>query len=72
MAVVKVIEILAQSPNGWEDAAQEGLKEVSRTVEGIQSIYVRDLQAVVEGGRITRYRLNAKISFIVRDEKREK
>jgi flavin-binding protein dodecin len=71
MAVVKVIEILAQSPNGWEDAVQEGLKEVAKTIKGVQSIYVRDLQVMVEGGKITQYRLNAKVSFIVRDEKRE-
>ena len=71
MAVVKVIEILAQSPKGWEDAVQECLKEVSKTVQGIQTIYVRDLQAVVDGGKIAQYRLNAKVSFIVRDEKRE-
>jgi dodecin len=72
MAVVKVIEILVQSSKGWEDAVQEGLKEVGKTINGIQSIYVSDLQAVVEGGKITQYRLNAKISFIVRAEKREK
>jgi len=72
MAVVKVIEILAQSPKGWEDAAQEGLKEVAKTINGIQSIYVRDLQALVENNRIVQYRLNAKVSFIVREEKREK
>jgi flavin-binding protein dodecin len=72
MAVVKVIEILAQSPKGWEDAVREGFEEVSKTVQGIQSIYVQDLQAVVERGKITQYRVNAKVSFVVRDEKREK
>ncbi|HOB31387.1 MAG TPA: dodecin family protein, partial [Verrucomicrobiota bacterium] len=50
MAVVKVIEILAQSPKGWEDAAQTGLNEVTKTVQDVQSIYVRDLQAIVENG----------------------
>ncbi|HHY85659.1 MAG TPA: dodecin domain-containing protein [Verrucomicrobia bacterium] len=72
MAVVKVIEILAQSPKGWEDAAQTGLNEVTKTVQDVQSIYVRDLQAIVENGRITQYRLNMKVSFIVRDQQRQK
>ena len=72
MAVVKVIEILAQSPKSWEDAVQEGLKEVAKTIQDIQSIYVSDLQAVVDNNRIVQYRLNAKVSFIVRDQKREK
>ena len=69
MAVVKVIEVLAQSPKSWEDAAQEALKEVTKTIEDVQSIYVKDLQAVVEDGKISQYRLNAKISFIVKGGK---
>ncbi|HWQ93029.1 MAG TPA: dodecin family protein [Clostridia bacterium] len=72
MAVVKVIEILAQSPKGWEDAAQEALNEVAKTIDGIQSLYVRDFQAVVENNRIVQYRLNVKMSFLVRDEQRDK
>lgn len=69
MAVVKVIEILAQSPKSWEDAVQQALTEVSKTIQGTQSIYVRDLQAVVENGKISQYRLNAKVSFVVQPEK---
>lgn len=67
MAVVKVIEILAESQLGWEDAAQQALAEVSRTVRNIRTIYIKDLQAIVEGNRIVRYRVNAKISFVVEE-----
>jgi flavin-binding protein dodecin len=69
MPVVKVIEVLTQSPKSWEDAAQEGLNEVSKTVQDIQSIYVKEMQAVVENGKITQYRLNAKISFVVKGDR---
>ena len=69
MAIVKCLEVIAQSNTSWEDAAQDALKEVSKTVHGIQSIWVKDLQAIVENNRITKYRLNAKISFLV-DESR--
>jgi flavin-binding protein dodecin len=69
MPVVKVIEVLSQSPKSWEDAAQEGLNEVSKTVQDIQSIYVKEMQAVVENGKITQYRLNAKISFVVKGDR---
>jgi flavin-binding protein dodecin len=65
MAVVKVIEILAQSDKSWEDAVQQALKEASKTVRNIQSIYVKDLQAIVENNEITAYRVNTKISFVV-------
>jgi len=65
MSVAKVIEILAQSDESWEDAAQEALKEASKTVRNIESIYVKDFQAIVENNKITAYRVNAKITFVV-------
>ena len=67
MAVVKVIEILAQSNKSWEDAAQSALAEVTKTVRGVQSIYIKELQATVENGRIAQYRINAKISFLINE-----
>ncbi|MCF6154368.1 MAG: dodecin domain-containing protein [Candidatus Brocadia sp.] len=65
MAIVKVIEVLAQSEKGWEDAAQEALKEASKSVRNIQSIYIKEFQATVENNQIVNYRINAKISFVV-------
>ncbi len=68
MAVVKVIEVLAQSDESWEDAVAEALREASKTIHNIQSIYVKEFQAIVESGEITAYRVNAKISFRVGEE----
>jgi flavin-binding protein dodecin len=65
MSIVKVIEVLAQSDKGWENAAQQALKEASNSVRNIQNIYVKDFQAIVENGKIKNYRVNAKISFLV-------
>ena len=65
MAVVKVIEILSESKNGWEAAAQEAVAEASKTIDNIQSVYVENFQAIVDKGKIVNYRLNCKISFIV-------
>jgi hypothetical protein len=65
MAIVKVIEILAQSERGWEDATQQALNEAAKTVRNIQSIYIKEFQAIVENNRIVNYRINAKISFLV-------
>jgi dodecin len=61
--MVKVIEVLAQSETSWEDAAKVALDEASKTLRGIQSIYVKEMQAIVENNRIVQYRINAKISF---------
>ena len=67
MAVVKVIEIMAESTVSWEDATKDALAEAAKTIKNIQSIYVDSMQAVVENNEITRYRVGTKISFIVRD-----
>jgi len=68
MSVVKVIEILAQSEKSWEDAADVALKEASKTVKNIQTIYIKDLQAIVKENKIAAYRVNAKVSFKVGGE----
>jgi flavin-binding protein dodecin len=67
MAVVKVIEIIAQSEKSWEDAVQTALAEASKTIRNIRTIYVKDMQAIVEGDRIAVYRVDTKISFEVSD-----
>ena len=64
-AMVKVIEVLAQSETSWDDAARVALAEASKTLRGIKSIYVKDMQAVVEDDRIVQYRITAKISFVL-------
>ena len=69
MAVAKVIEILAESESGWEDAARKAVAEASETVHNIRHLWVDGMQAEVEGGQITKYRLNAKVTFIVRDSR---
>lgn len=65
MAVVKVIEILAESNESWEAAAQDAITEAAKTVNNIQEVSITNLKAVVEGNKIVKYRVNAKISFIV-------
>lgn len=67
MAIAKVIELLAQSEESWEDAVQQALKEARKTVRNMKHIYVRELQAVVENDEITQYRVNCKVTFIVED-----
>jgi dodecin len=65
MAIVKVIEVLAESDKGWEDAVGRAVTEASKTVRNIKSVYVKEFQAMVEGDKIRQYRVNAKISFVL-------
>ena len=65
MAIVKVIEILAQSEKGWEDAVNEAITEAAKTVTNIKSVYAKEFQADVVNNKVTAYRVNCKISFLV-------
>ncbi len=65
MSVVKVIELLAESPDGWEAATRDAVKEASKTIKNIKAVYVENMQAVVESDQIVSYRVNVKVSFLV-------
>lgn len=67
MAMLKVIEVLAESDNGWEDAAQNAIDHAGETVRHIRSIYIKNFEAAVTDGKISKYRINAKISFTLED-----
>lgn len=65
MAILKVIEILANSEKGWEDAAKNAVEHASKTVKNIRSVYIQEQSATVKDGKIENYRVNAKITFEV-------
>ena len=52
--VVKVIELLAESDKSWEDAAAQAIERASKTLHNIKSIYIKNFEATVEGGKIVK------------------
>lgn len=65
MAIVKVIEVIATSDKSFEDATKNALKEASKSVKNIKSIYVKDMNGKVENNEIMSFGVTAKISFVV-------
>jgi flavin-binding protein dodecin len=65
MTMLKVLEVLAQSEKSWEDAAANAVNEAAKSVRGIKSVYIKEMEAVVDNEQITQYRINAKISFML-------
>lgn len=65
MTTLKVIEVLAQSDKSWEDAARQAIAKASKSVHGIRSIYLKEMEATVENNEIRQFRINAKISFLL-------
>jgi flavin-binding protein dodecin len=66
--VAKVIELIGSSPNGWEDAAANAVKEAAKTISNIKGVYLKGCTGKVEGDRIVEYRSIVKISFVVERE----
>ncbi|RMA65663.1 dodecin family protein [Ulvibacter antarcticus] len=65
MAVIKVIEVMANSNTSWEDATRKAVKHAAKSVKNIKSVYVNEQNAVVNGDDIVEFRVNVKISFEV-------
>ncbi|MGB5461549.1 MAG: dodecin family protein [Eudoraea sp.] len=66
MSVLKVIELLANSNESWEDAAKNAVTHASKSVNNIRSVYVSEQSATVKDGKIDDYRVNVKITFEVK------
>lgn len=66
MAVLKVIELLANSSKSWEDAAQNAIAHASKTIRKIRSVNVQNMSlSVGDDGKVSDYRLNLKVTFEV-------
>ncbi|TMM58243.1 dodecin domain-containing protein [Maribacter algarum] len=66
MAILKVIEVLANSDKSWEDATKKAVAQASKSVKNIRSVYVQDQSASVKDGEISDFRVNVKITFEVK------
>ncbi|MBV8521410.1 MAG: dodecin domain-containing protein [Acetobacteraceae bacterium] len=69
MSIVRSIEVIAQSPNGFDAACQEAIREASKTLRGIRSFWIKNAECIVDEDQITMYRVNGKISFLVEDQR---
>jgi len=66
MSVAKVIEITAESLKSFEDAVQKGVSRASETVNDVQGAWVKDMKVVCDGGKVTAYRVDMKVTFILK------
>ncbi len=65
MSVAKIIELSAASPDSFEDAVRQGIAKASQTIHGIREAWLEGQKAIVEDGKITEYRVNLKVTFLV-------
>lgn len=65
-SVAKVIELTAESPVSFEDAIRRGIAKASESVDDIHGAWVKSQQVSVHDGEVTVYRVDLKVTFIVR------
>ncbi len=65
MSVARVTEISAESPDSFEDALRTGIERANQTLRNVKGAWVKEQQVAVENGKITAYRVNILVTFVL-------
>ena len=66
-SVARVTEIIASSPNSFEDAVSVGIDRACKTLKNVTGAWVQDQKVEVSDRNITCYRVNLKVTFVLND-----
>lgn len=67
MPVAKVTEISATSKQSFDDAIAKGIDRANKTLDQVKGAWVNEMKVDVEDGKISNYRVNMKVTFILKD-----
>ena len=71
MPVARVTELSATSEQSFEDAINVGIKRATSTLRGVESAWVKDMNAMIdENGNISAYKVNMAITFVLEEGER--
>ncbi len=66
MSVARVTELTASSKKSFEDAIENGISRANDTLDNIEGAWVQDLKVKCKDGKIDEFRVNLKVTFILR------
>jgi len=66
MSVAKVTEISCSSPKSFEDAIEQGIERADKTLDKVKGAWVNEMKVEVEDGKVTGYRVNLKVTFVLK------
>ena len=69
MSVAKVLEVVASSSKSFEDAVQKGISRTTDSLTDVTGAWIKDQKVVVKSGKIVEYRVNLKITFVLKEKK---
>ena len=67
MSVARVTEIISSSKKSFEDAIEKGIKRAAKTLKNVEGAWVKQQKVMVKDGKITEYRVDLKVTFILID-----
>ena len=67
MSVARITEISATSSVGFEDAIKAGIDRANKTLRNVKGAWVKEHQVDIEDGKISQYRVNMLITFVLDD-----
>ncbi len=63
MPVVKTIDLVGVSSQGWRHAAQEALAEAGKTLRNIETMEVLETSCTIENNEIKEYLTHVRVKF---------
>jgi flavin-binding protein dodecin len=67
MSVAKVTEISCSSSKSFEDAIEKGIERADKTLDKVKGAWVSEMKVEVDDGKVTAYRVNLKVTFVLKD-----
>ncbi len=67
MSVAKVTEITSTSKKSFEDAINSGIRRANKTLKNVTGAWIKSQKVDITNGKITDYRVNMKVTFILND-----
>ncbi|MCH1783848.1 MULTISPECIES: dodecin family protein [Psychrobacter] len=67
MTIAKNIEISSTSETSFEDAIQQGIERISKTVNNVEGAWIKEQKVGVTDGKISKYHVIMIVSFVIND-----
>jgi len=67
MSVARVTEIISSSKKGFDDAVEKGIARAAKTLKNVEGAWVKEQKVIVKNGKISEYRVDLKVTFILID-----
>ncbi len=65
-SIYKVIDLIGSSPNSWEEAVKNAVEKASESLKDLRVAEVKELDVMLEDGKIVAYRAKVSISFKIK------